>query len=97
MTGLSHSARLRLTISLAEPYLNRLSGLFWTYQHLNELFPEYLFTLHTSMRSTVPLLEAAAARAQSLAPNDPVAARLVPYFLEQPGKSSTTTIGSWRT
>ncbi|HEV8177656.1 MAG TPA: iron-containing redox enzyme family protein [Gemmatimonadales bacterium] len=82
MTGLSHSEKLRLTISLAQPYLNHLSHLFWTYQHLDELFPEYLFTLHTSMRSTVPMLEAAAARSRTLAPNDQVAARLVPYFLE---------------
>jgi heme oxygenase-like protein len=82
MTSLGHSARLRLTISLAEPYLNHLSHLFWTYEHLDELFPEYLFTLHTSMRSTVPMLEAAAARSRALAPSDPVAAQLVPYFLE---------------
>lgn len=82
MSALSNSERIRLTISLAEPYLNHLSQLFWTYEHLEQLFPEYLFTLHTSMRSTVPMLEAAAARCAALAHNDSVAARLIPYFNE---------------
>jgi hypothetical protein len=81
MSALAHSAHLRLTIRLAEPYLNYFSDLFWTYDRLDELFPEYLFALHTSMRATVPLLHAAAARSETLAETDPVAARLTPYFL----------------
>jgi hypothetical protein len=82
MSPLSNSAHLRLTISLAEPHVNYLSALFWNYEHLDELFPEYLFTLHCSMRATVPLLEAAAARSEVLSSADPVAAKLTPYFLQ---------------
>lgn len=76
----SSSASLRLIIELAEPPLVELTERFWTHPQLRQLFPEYLFTLHTSMRTTVPLLECAAERARALAPADPVAAELAPYF-----------------
>jgi len=76
-----HSARLRLTIRLAEPRLDRLSRRFWTHPRLRDLFPEYLLTLYASMRATVPLLEVAANRARAVAPGDRVAAALVPYFV----------------
>lgn len=77
-----HSSRLRLTIRLAAPRLDHLSRRFWADPHLREFFPEYLLTLYASMRATVPLLEAAAERARALAPDDPVAAALVPYFVQ---------------
>lgn len=77
-----HSARLRLTIQLAAPRIDLLSRRFWDHPRLRDIFPEYLLTLYASMRATVPLLEAAAHRARSLAPTEPVAAGLVPYFIE---------------
>ena len=77
-----HSARLRLTIQLAAPRIDTLSRRFWDHPRLGAIFPEYLLTLYASMRATVPLLEAGADRARTLAPADPVAAALVPYFLE---------------
>jgi hypothetical protein len=77
-----HSARLRLTIQLAAPRIDILSQRFWDHPRLPDIFPEYLLTLYASMRATVPLLEAGAERARSLAPTDPVAAGLVPYFIE---------------
>ncbi len=77
-----HSARLRLTVQLAAPRLDGLSRCFWTDPRLGTLFPEYLLTLYASMRATVPLLEAGAERARTMAGDDPVAAALVPYFIE---------------
>jgi len=77
-----HSARLRLTIRLAEPRLDYLSRRFWTEPRLRELFPEYLLTLYASMRATVPLLEAAAERARAMAETDCVAAALAPYLIQ---------------
>jgi hypothetical protein len=77
-----HSARLRLTIQLAAPRIDALSRRFWNHPRLREIFPEYLLTLYASMRATVPLLEAGAERARAMAGNDPVAAGLMPYFLE---------------
>ncbi|MGH7518101.1 MAG: iron-containing redox enzyme family protein [Gemmatimonadales bacterium] len=77
-----HSGRLRLTIQLAAPRIDALSRRFWNDPRLAALFPEYLLTLYASMRATVPLLEAGAERARTMASDDPVAAALVPYFLE---------------
>jgi hypothetical protein len=77
-----HSGRLRLTIRLAAPRIDALSRRFWDHPRLRVIFPEYLLTLYASMRATVPLLEAGAARARSLGPADPVAAALVPYYVE---------------
>lgn len=81
-TALSNSDRLRLTIKLAESRLDELSHQFWNHSDLTEIFPEYLVTLYSSMRATVPILEAAAARARELADSDPVAEQLVPYLVK---------------
>jgi hypothetical protein len=59
-----------------------MSWRFWTHPRLADIFPEYLLTLHASMRATVPLLQAGAKRAGALAADDPVAAALLPYFEE---------------
>jgi Iron-containing redox enzyme len=77
-----HSGRLRLTIRLAAARVEDLSWSFWTHPRLSEIFPEYLRTLYPSMRATVPLLELAAERARARAETDPVAAALVPYFVQ---------------
>ncbi len=81
-TGLSNSDRLRLTIKLAEPRLDDLSHQFWNHPNLVEIFPKYLLTLYASMRATVPLAEAATARARELADSDPLAEQLVPYLVK---------------
>jgi hypothetical protein len=44
------------------------------------MLPELLQTIHTSIRATVPLMEAVTERAQELAPVDPVAARIAEYL-----------------
>jgi hypothetical protein len=76
------SARLRFTIALGAGRLDGLSARFWAHPRLRALFPEYYLTLYASMRATVPLLEAAAARARALASEDAVAAALEPYLVQ---------------
>jgi hypothetical protein len=71
---------LRYKLSLAEPGLDALCRAFWQHPAVAAAFPEYLFGLWSSMRATLPLLQAAAARAREL--SDPLSARLLPYFLE---------------
>ncbi|HET8625510.1 MAG TPA: iron-containing redox enzyme family protein [Gemmatimonadales bacterium] len=73
---------MRLTIRLASARVQDLSWSFWNHPRLSEIFPDYLHTLYPSMRATVPLLELAAERARALEETDPVAAALVPYFIQ---------------
>jgi pyrroloquinoline quinone (PQQ) biosynthesis protein C len=44
------------------------------------MFPEFLFAVHCSIRSSVPLMKAAQARARAKAAVDPVAAGIVDYL-----------------
>lgn len=53
---------------------------FWQHPDVGAAFPEYLFSLWSSMRATVPLLEAAAARARQL--GDPLSVELLPYLAQ---------------
>jgi hypothetical protein len=80
--GLRPGQGLRFKIRLAEPGLDALCRAFWEHPAIGAAFPEYLFSLWSSMRATLSLLEAARERARVRAPADPVCARLVPYFLE---------------
>lgn len=74
------SVRLRMKLDLAYPALRASAERLWCSPRIEELYPEYLRTMHTIVRSAVPLLEAAAARAQALAPGDEVAAALAGYL-----------------
>jgi hypothetical protein len=47
---------------------------------VRELYPDYLFTLHSVIRASVPLMETARDQARSLVPGDPVAAGLAAYL-----------------
>ena len=49
---------------------------------LGELWPEYLVLQHQIIRATVPLTEAALARAREIGESDPLAARLARYLEE---------------
>jgi hypothetical protein len=74
------SARLRMKLDMAYPALRASAERIWCSPRLDELYPEYLRTMHTIVRSAVPLLEAAAQRAAELSPDDEVAAALAPYL-----------------
>lgn len=80
LNSLSHSRRLRAKISLAEPCLLAVSDQFWTHAQLGEIFPEFLFMMHSIIRSSVSLLNGAADAAQRLAGSDPVSGKIAGYY-----------------
>ena len=66
------SERLGIEIGLVLPELVGASRMLATHPRLRELYPEFLFTTHSVIRASVPLMEAARARAEVLAAADPV-------------------------
>jgi pyrroloquinoline quinone (PQQ) biosynthesis protein C len=56
------------------------SRALWTNPKLAEFFADYLVRTHTIIRASVPLMEAARARAAELAAHDAVAADLAAYL-----------------
>jgi Iron-containing redox enzyme len=76
------SVRLRRKIDLvSEPFAASCRALV-TDPRLTELWPTFLITQHQIIRATVPLTEAAAARATEMADIDPVALDLARYLEE---------------
>jgi pyrroloquinoline quinone (PQQ) biosynthesis protein C len=63
------------------PLLRAVGGRFTRFPRADVLYREYLATSHAVVRASVPLMEAARARAEAMA-DDPVASRLVGYFEE---------------
>ncbi|MFZ0036051.1 MAG: iron-containing redox enzyme family protein [Candidatus Acidiferrales bacterium] len=80
MNSLSHSKRLRAKIRLAEPYMLAASNDFWTHPKLAQMFPEFLFMMHSIIRSSVSLINAAAVSAQRRADSDIVSRKIVEYY-----------------
>ena len=80
MSRLSHSKQLRAKIRLAEPCLSAVADVFWRHPRLAKMFPDFLFMLHSIIRSSVPMMNAAVESARSRAQSDPVAARIAAYF-----------------
>jgi Iron-containing redox enzyme len=78
----AESERLRAKIELVLPDLIGASRRLILDPRIADLYPEYLFTLHSIIRASVPLMETARERAGELASNDPVGAALAPYLEE---------------
>jgi len=74
------SGRLRAKLDLAFPALVASAERIWSSPFVRELYPVWLSTMHGIVRTPVPLMEAALERARALAPEDEVAAGLVPYL-----------------
>src|SRR5262249_44599579 len=74
------SERPRAELELAIPAVRQASERIWTSPSVRELYPVWLATMHGIVRSAVPLMDTACLRAMQLAPDDPVAAGLVPYL-----------------
>jgi hypothetical protein len=77
---MSASARLRSKLELAYPALAEQTARLWADERVRDLYPMYLTIWHGVVRSAVPLIGAACSRARELAPDDEVAAALVPYY-----------------
>jgi hypothetical protein len=74
------SERLGIEIGLVLPELVDASRRLATHPRLREVYPEFLFTTHSVIRASVPLMEAAKLRAEALAAADPVSAALARYL-----------------
>jgi hypothetical protein len=74
------SARLRQKIELAtRPFRVAFKALV-THPRIGELWPRYLVSTHTVIRTTEALMETAVGRARQLADTDPIAAGAAEYF-----------------
>lgn len=76
----AHSAALRLKLDLGAAEYDRAGLAFWRHRRLGELIPAYLFSIHSIIRASVPLMEAARDRAVLLTAHDPLAASLAGYL-----------------
>ena len=79
---MSHSRRLQARIELVEPRLQEQLQRFWEHPEFPEVFRTHLCGLYHSVHASVPLLRCALARCTVLAPDCPVAQRLVPYYTQ---------------
>jgi len=80
MTNVSHSRRLRDKIRLARGEMDAVAMTLWTHPRLREIYPEFLFRNHSVIRSSVPLMKAAAAECEKRLHTDPVAEGMLAYF-----------------
>ena len=80
MSSSSQSKQLRTKIRLAEPRLLQVSDQFWRHPQLKEMFLEFLFMMHSVIRSSVGLINAAAESAEGRAETDPVCRKLTTYY-----------------
>ena len=78
MPAVSVSAALRRKIELVRFALRQKAGCIWAHPQVRQLYPEVLLLQHSIMRASVPLMEAACLRANSL--GDPLSATLSQYF-----------------
>lgn len=78
--ALRHSALLRFKIQLASTPRQAAGAALWAHPRLAEIFPRALMRAYTISNASVPLMEAARARALTLANDDPVAAGLADYL-----------------
>ncbi len=78
----AHSVALRLKLDLAAGEYDKAGRAFWRHRRLAELIPDYLFCIHSIIRASVPLMEAARDRAESLAGKDHLAKSLSGYLAQ---------------
>jgi Iron-containing redox enzyme len=76
----SASARLRRKVEVAATPFAVAAETLMRHPRIRELWPRYLVSTHTIIRTTVPLMETAVARARELGDGDPVAVGAAEYF-----------------
>jgi len=77
---LSHSQQLRYKIRLVLGELQASAATLLTHPRIGDLYVDYLFTLHSMMRASVPLMQTALEHATALADKDPAAAGFADYL-----------------
>jgi hypothetical protein len=81
------SDRLRQKIGVVLPVFGATAWRIWDSPNVDELYPEYLCTMHCIVRSSVPLMQAAIERAEQLE-DDPVAAGVAAYLSDHVGEEA---------
>lgn len=76
----SNSARFRAKLRLLSGSTDEAYGRFWAQPDLATHYKAYLIQLHQFVRASVPLMEAAQARAAAMADADPVCPPLAAYY-----------------
>ena len=80
MSTVRHSRRLRDKIRLARGRMDAAAETLWMHPRLREIYPEFLFRNHSVIRSSVPLMKAAAKASEKLLDSDPIAEGMLAYF-----------------
>ncbi|GHO88861.1 iron-containing redox enzyme family protein [Dictyobacter formicarum] len=80
MNAFSNSQQLRYKIRLTLGELQSAAATLLTHPQIANLYTDYLFTLHTMMRASVPLMETSLERASAIADKDPAAAGFADYL-----------------
>jgi hypothetical protein len=80
MEKTSNSRRLREKIRLLRGEMDAVAETLWSHPRLREIYPEFLFRNHSVIRSSVPLMKAAAEECEKLLGRDPVAEGMLAYF-----------------
>ncbi len=82
MATLSNSQLLRRKIGFVLDELVLASQSLTTHPRIVDLYPEYLFTVHSMIRASVPLMQTALTSAKALDASDPVAEGLIAYLTQ---------------
>ena len=80
MNHVSHSRRLREKIRMARGELDAVATKLWTHPRLRDIYPEFLFRNHSVIRSSVPLMKAAAEQCNKMLNKDPIAPGMFAYL-----------------
>ena len=80
MDSLSNSRRLRDKIRLMRGEMDAVAQALWTHPRLREIYPEFLFRNHSVIRSSVPLMKAAAEECEKRLGRDEIAEGMLAYF-----------------
>jgi pyrroloquinoline quinone (PQQ) biosynthesis protein C len=79
MNELSNSQLLRRKIELLLPAFAGAGRRLWTHPRVRDIYPDYLFMVHSMIRASVPLMETARDRAAAME-DDAVAAGVADYL-----------------
>ncbi|MCU4943047.1 hypothetical protein OCF52_26600 [Bacillus cereus] len=77
---MQNSLRLRSKIELVIPKLVETTDKLYNRSDFVDIYPEYLFTLHSIIRASVPLMKVGLERAQAMVDTDPLANGIVSYL-----------------
>lgn len=78
--AVSYSQQLKGALGTSGLPLRLMYSEFWSHQRVGELVVPFLVLMHQVVRASVPLMEAASAKAAQTAERDPLAAELQAYM-----------------